>query len=70
MTYDFTAASEFFDELGVTPQEVKDEIDRVKDEIGFGRRLLTIEQTRAIGLLSVFADFIERITPKKAKQAI
>lgn len=70
MTYDFTAASEFFDELGATPQEVKDEIDRVKDEIGFGRRFLTIEQTRAIGLLSVFADFIERITPKKAKQAI
>lgn len=66
MTYDFTAASEFFDELGATPQEVKDEIDRVKDEIGVGRRFLTIEQTRAIGLLSVFADFIERITPKTA----
>lgn len=70
MSYDFTAASEFLDGIGATPQEIKDEIDRVKDEIGFGRRLLTIEQTRAIGLLSVFADFIERITPKKAKQAI
>lgn len=65
MTYDFTAASEFFDTLGASPQEVKDEIDRIMNEMGLGRRFLTIQQTRTLGLLSVFADFIERITPKE-----
>ncbi len=69
-TYDFTAASEFLDGIGATPQEIKDEIDRVMNEIGLGRRFFTIEQTRILGLLSVFADFIERITPKDIKQAI
>lgn len=66
MSYDFTEASEFFDKLGATPQEVKDEINRVMNEMGLGRRFLTIQQTRVLGLLSVFADFIERITPKTA----
>lgn len=64
MTYDFTAASEFFDTLGASPQEVKDEIDRVTDEIKRSR-IFTIQNTRILGLLSVFADFIERITPKE-----
>lgn len=66
MTYDFTAASDFLDGIGVTPQEIKDEIDRVMNEMGANRRFLTIRQAHIFGLLSVFADFIERITPKQA----
>lgn len=69
MTYDFTAVSEFLDGIGATPQEIKDEIDRVADEIKRSR-IFTMQNTRILGLLSVFADFIERITPKEVKQAI
>ncbi len=65
MSYDFTAASDFFDKLGATPQEVRDEIGRVMHEMAPDRHFLTLPQTRALGLLSVFADFIERITPKE-----
>lgn len=64
-TYDFTAASEFFDRLGATPQEVKDEINRVTDEIKRSR-IFTMQNTRVLGLLSVFASFVETITPKTA----
>lgn len=70
MSYDFIAASEFFDKLGATPQEVKDELNLVMNEMGLGRRFLTIQQTRILGLLSVFADFIERITPKEERRAV
>lgn len=69
MSYDFTAASEFLDGIGATPQEIKDEIDRVTDEIKRSR-IFTIQNTRILGLLSVFADFIERITPISAEQAV
>lgn len=69
MSYDFTAASEFLDGIGATPQEIKDEIDRVTDEIKRSR-IFTMQNTRILGLLSVFADFIERITPISAKQAV
>lgn len=69
MSYDFTAASDFLDGIGATPQEIKEEIDRVTDEIKRSR-IFTIQNTRVLGLLSVFGDFIERITPKKTKQAI
>lgn len=64
MSYDFTAASEFLDEIQATPKEIKDEIDRVTDEIKRSR-VFTIQNTRILGLLSVFGDFIERITPKE-----
>ena len=64
-TYDFTAASEYLDGIGATPREIKDEIDRVADEIKRSR-IFTIQNTRILGLLSVFADFIDRITPKEA----
>lgn len=70
MTYDFTAASDFLqNEIEATPQEIKDEIDRVIDEIKRSR-IFTMQNTRVLGLLSVFADFVERITPKEAKQAV
>ena len=65
MSYDFTAASEFLDGIGATPQEIKEEIDRVTDDIKRSR-IFTMQNTRILGLLSVFADFIERITPKTA----
>lgn len=65
MSYDFTAASDFLDGIGATPQEIKDEIDRVTDEIKRSR-IFTMQNTRILGLLSVFADFIERIAPKTA----
>lgn len=64
-TYDFTAASEFLDGIGATPKEIKEEIDRVTDDIKRSR-IFTMQNTRILGLLSVFADFIERITPKTA----
>lgn len=63
--YDFTAASDFLDGIGATPREIKDEIDRITDEIRRSR-VFTMQNTRILGLLSVFADFIERITPKTA----
>lgn len=63
MSYDFTAASDFLDGIGATPQEIKDEIDRITDEIRRSR-IFTMQNTRILGLLSVFADFIERITLK------
>ena len=69
MSYDFTAVSEFLDGIGATPQEIKDEIDRVADEIKRSR-IFTMQNTRILGLLSVFADFIEKVTSKEAKQAI
>lgn len=65
MSYDFTAASDFLDGIGATPQEIKDEIDRITDDIKRSR-IFTMQNTRILGLLSVFADFIERITPKTA----
>lgn len=65
MSYDFTAASEFLDGIGATPKEIKEEIDRVTDDIKRSR-IFTMQNTRILGLLSVFADFIERIAPKTA----
>ena len=63
MSYDFIAALEFLDGIGATPREIKDEIDRVADDIKRSH-IFTMQNTRILGLLSVFADFIERITPK------
>lgn len=68
-SYDFTAASEFLDGIGATPQEIKDEIDRVTDDIKRSR-IFTMQNTRILGLLSVFADFIERITPKEERRTV
>lgn len=63
--YDFTAASDFLNGIGATPQEIKEEIDRVTDEIRRSR-VFTMQNTRILGLLSVFASFVETITPKTA----
>lgn len=72
MTYDFTAASEFLaDEAGMTPEELYEEI------VGAMATVSALENKRnrkaACSIwdtLLTCADFIERITPKKAKQAI
>lgn len=63
--YDFTAASDFLDGIGATPREIKDEIDRVTGDIKRSR-VFTMQNTRVLGLLSVFASFVETITPKTA----
>ena len=71
-TYDFTAASEFLtDEAGITPEELYEEI------VGAMAIVSALENKRnrkaAYSIwdtLLTCADFIERITPKEAKQAI
>lgn len=72
MTYDFTAASDFLtDEAGMTPEELYEEI------VGAMATVSALENKRnrkaACSIwdtLLTCADFIERITPKKTKQAI
>lgn len=63
MSYDFTAASEFFDEIKATPQEVRDEIERTIEDM-HRDRVYTIQKTRILGLLSVFSKLVGRVTPK------
>lgn len=62
MSYDFTAAADFLDGIGATPQEIHDETERVIDDIKRSR-VFTMQNTRVLGLLSVFSDLTDRIKP-------
>ena len=72
MTYDFIAAEEFLtDEAGITPEELYEEIVGAMATVSALENKRNRKAAHSIwDTLLTCADFIERITPKKAKQAI
>lgn len=70
--YDFTAASEFLtDEAGITPEELYEEIVGAMATVSGLENKRNRKAAHSIwNTLLTCADFIERITPISAKQAV
>lgn len=66
-TYDFTAASDFLDEIEATPEELHCEIVEAMATVSALENKRNRKAAHSIwDTLLTCADFIERITPKTA----
>lgn len=71
MSYDFTAASDFLDEIKATPEEFLGEIEEAMHQVTLLRNKRNMRVVHEIySALLTCADFIERIMPKEERRAV